>query len=229
MKRITDGVHVLEFEFPGYPPDAIGVFLLGGVLIDSGIRQMSELILAQLEGHSVTAHAITHGHMDHQGSSHAVCAALGVPLWCPESEADHIESGDILPLVPDSEMTRQQIAECAGPGHPVARRLREGDEVGEFVVLETPGHSPGHVSYWRERDRVLIVGDAISNLNYETQEIGLHEPFAVFTLDPAQNRESIRRLAALEPRIACFGHGPAVRDPDLLHALADSLPAEVIA
>ena len=44
----------------------------------------------------------------------------------------------------------------AGPAHPVARKLREGDEVGGFAVLETPGHCAGHVAYWRASDRTLI-------------------------------------------------------------------------
>ena len=47
----------------------------------------------------------------------------------------------------------------------------------------------------------------------------------MFTLDPARNRESIRRLAALEPAVVCFGHGPPWRDPRALRAFADALPA----
>ena len=62
------------------------------------------------------------------------------------------------------------------PAHPVARALSEGDEVAGFTVLETPGHTPGHVSYWRERDRVLIVGDVLVNVNFNTSVTGLHEP-----------------------------------------------------
>jgi hydroxyacylglutathione hydrolase len=45
------------------------------------------------------------------------------------------------------------------PPHPVARRLREGDAVGDFVVLDVPGHSPGHIALWRASDRTLVVGD----------------------------------------------------------------------
>ena len=54
---------------------------------------------------------------------------------------------------------------------------------------------------------------------------GLHEPPARFTLDPAGNRGSIRRLAALDPAVVCFGHGPAWRDTAALRAFADALPA----
>ena len=100
-----------------------------------------------------------------------------------------------------------------GPPHPVARALQEGDEVGGFTVLETPGHSAGHVSYWRESDRVLIVGDVLGNMNFITGIPGLNTPPDLFTPDPARNRESARRLAALEPALACFGHGDPLRNP----------------
>ena len=70
-----------------------------------------------------------------------------------------------------------------------------------FTVLETPGHSRGHVAYWRESDRVLILGDVLNNINFATGIPGLHEPPAVFTPDPARNRESARRLAELRPQL----------------------------
>jgi glyoxylase-like metal-dependent hydrolase (beta-lactamase superfamily II) len=97
--------------------------------------------------------------------------------------------------------------------------------VAGFTVLETPGHSRGHVSYWRESDRVLIVGDVLTNINLATGLGGLHEPPRLFTPDPARNRASARRLAALRPQLACFGHGPPLRDPARLAAFVEALPA----
>ena len=112
----------------------------------------------------------------------------------------------------------------AGPPHPVGRALGEGDEVADFTVLETPGHSRGHISLWREADRVLIVGDVLTNAQPLTGLSGLHEPPGLFTADRERNRGSARRLAALEPRVACFGHGPPLRDPARLSAFVDRLP-----
>ena len=123
-------------------------------------------------------------------------------------------------------MTRAQLRWWAGPAHPVARRLREGDEVGGFTVLDTPGHSPGHVSFWRAADRVLVAGDALFGRHPVTGRPGLHEPPDGFTLDPPANRAAIRRLAALEPAVVCFGHGPPLRDPAALPAFAAALPAD---
>jgi glyoxylase-like metal-dependent hydrolase (beta-lactamase superfamily II) len=107
----------------------------------------------------------------------------------------------------------------------VDRPLREGDEVAGFTVLDVPGHSAGHVAFWRESDRVLVLGDVLNNMDVMTGRRGLHEPKVFFTPDPARNRESIHRLAALEPRLACFGHGPPLRDPRALQDFAAKLPA----
>jgi hydroxyacylglutathione hydrolase len=108
----------------------------------------------------------------------------------------------------------------------VARALREGDDLGHgFTVLETPGHSAGHVAFWRESDRTLVLGDVFFNMHLLTTVPGLREPPRIFTTDPECNRDSARRLAALEPELALFGHGPPLRDPAALKAFADALPA----
>src|SRR5947209_11372512 len=113
-----------------------------------------------------------------------------------------------------------------GPRRPAARRLAEGDTVAGFTVLDTPGHSPGHLSLWRESDRTLICGDVFTNMDTVTGLPGLHEPKTFFTPDPARNRESMRRLAALEPALACFGHGRPLRDPAKLQAFVAKLPLD---
>ena len=110
-----------------------------------------------------------------------------------------------------------------GPPRKVDRALHEGDEVAGFTVLDTPGHSAGHVSFWRESDRTLICGDVLNGMNLLTSVPGLHEPPEVFTPDPATNRESIRSLAALEPELVCFGHGPPMRNPAQLTSFAATL------
>jgi hydroxyacylglutathione hydrolase len=64
-------------------PGRSNAYLAGDVLIDAGCRQSTGRILKQLDGHQVTAHALTHAHPDHQGASHHVCDQLGIPFWCP--------------------------------------------------------------------------------------------------------------------------------------------------
>jgi glyoxylase-like metal-dependent hydrolase (beta-lactamase superfamily II) len=220
VKRLADDLHQLR----GFPPNAINVYLMGDVLIDAATRHAGRRILRQLSGRTVAAHALTHAHPDHQGASHEVCETLGIPLWCGELDADAMETGEVVAGQPSSPLNRVIARLWPGPPHPVAQRLREGDTVAGFTVLDVPGHSAGHVAYWRETDRTLICGDVFNNMNLVTGVPGLHEPPKQFTPDPARNRESMRRLAALEPRLVCFGHGPPLRDPGRLSAFTRDLP-----
>jgi glyoxylase-like metal-dependent hydrolase (beta-lactamase superfamily II) len=217
VKQLAGDLYLLR----GFPPNAINVYLVGDTLVDAGSRHAARRILRQLRGRTVTTHALTHAHADHQGSSHEVCEALGIPLWCGERDAEAVEDGRIRERMPAHPLNSLIGKVFPGPPHPVARRLHEGDVIAGFAVLDTPGHSAGHVAFWRESDRTLICGDVFNNMNVITGTPGLHEPPAFFTPDPERNRESMRRLAALEPELVCFGHGPPLRDPRKLRAFAD--------
>jgi glyoxylase-like metal-dependent hydrolase (beta-lactamase superfamily II) len=173
----------------------------------------------------LSAHALTHAHPDHQGGSHAICTERGIPLWCGERDVEAMQTpGGIARSQPPGLVNRLQERFWTGPPHPVARRLREGDEVAGFTVLEVPGHSPGHVAYWRESDRVLVAGDVLTTMDVRTSRPGLREPLAIFTADPARNRASIRRLAALRPALVLAGHGPPLRDLHELERFVENLP-----
>jgi glyoxylase-like metal-dependent hydrolase (beta-lactamase superfamily II) len=76
-----------------------------------------------------------------------------------------MERGTIQQTQPDHPINRLIYRYWCGPAYPVAWRLREGDEVAGFEVLHVPGHSAGHVAYWRESDRALIVGDVFTTLD----------------------------------------------------------------
>src|SRR5205809_504434 len=92
MKQLANDLYQLR----GFPPNAINAYLMGGVLIDAGTRYHAKSILRQLAAHKVEAHALTHAHPDHQGSSHAVCSALGLPVWCGAADADAVEDPGLI-------------------------------------------------------------------------------------------------------------------------------------
>jgi hydroxyacylglutathione hydrolase len=222
MKQLAEDVELLR----GFPPNVINVYLVADVLIDGATRRGEKRILRQIRARRVSAHALTHAHPDHQGASHAICVRLGIPLWCGQGDVPAMETpGGVSASQAPGLLNRLQTRFWTGPPHPVARALKEGDEVAGFTVLETPGHSRGHVAYWRESDRVLIIGDVLNNVHLMTGVAGLHEPPRAFTPDPVRNRESARRLAALEPALTCFGHGPPLRDPGELASFVAGLPA----
>ena len=210
VKELAPGL----FQLKGFPPNGFNVYVMGGVVIDARSKTDHRGILKQLKGVDVAAHALTHAHPDHQGSSKRICEALGVPYWVGAADADAAESGDMSAVMPDTRMSAISRKFFGGAGHPVDRRLLEGEEVGGFTVLDAPGHSPGHVAYWRESDRTLVLGDVVFGMNPFTLIPGLRPPFDFFTVDPAENRRSAQKLAALEPALVCFGHGPPVTDTE---------------
>lgn len=218
--EVAPGVHRL----PLLPLDLINVYRIGDVLIDAGTPGAARRLVRALEDRPPSAHALTHAHPDHQGSSHAVCEYFRVPLLCGEGDRAAMESGDLRRLLPDHPLLARLSDRMGGPAHHVERTLQEGDTVADFTVVETPGHTPGHLAFWRESDRVLILGDVLFHRSPATFRLGPMEPFRFISWDPAVNRDSARTLAALEPEVICFGHGPVLRDPDRFQEAVAKLP-----
>jgi len=206
VQQVAEGV----WQVPLMPRNGVNAWLIGDVIVDSGYGPSGKKLVKALTGRTVAAHAITHAHPDHIGGSAHVCRELGVPFWCPAGDADAARAGE-------SVAAESRIKWLLDRGRSferldVARELREGDDVAGFRVLDVPGHSPGHVAFFRESDRALVAGDVFFNLSLKTFRYGLRQPPGPFTVDPERNRQSMRRLAELEPSVACFGHGPPVTD-----------------
>lgn len=220
--ELAPGLHQLAIT----PLDHTAVYLLDDLLIDTGAAFSAPGILRALRGRAVRAVALTHAHFDHQGGAHTVCEALNVPLWCGGGDRPAVETGDASLLYRDRSSLVARIARrLAGPPHPVERTLVEGDEVGGFTVLETPGHTPGHLAFWRASERALVLGDVVFNRNPLTGRRGLAEPYRFLVRDYEQNREALRRLAELEPEVICFGHGAPLRDTAAFRTFVASRPA----
>jgi hydroxyacylglutathione hydrolase len=206
----------------GGPGRTLNVYLLGSVVVDSGVRWSRRRLARQLAGRQITAHALTHAHFDHAGSSAWLCRTLGVPLWCGAGDAAAITSGRVdshgSPLVNRLQRTLAPVS-----AHPVSRALREGDVLAGFEVLEVPGHSLGALAFWREGDRVLVCGDVLANFGLHPSRPRLVLAPAALSSDYEQNRRSAARLVELRPRLACFGHGFAVTDPGRFAAAVDQL------
>lgn len=202
MRQLADDV----FQIALLPRDGVNAYLVGDTIVDAGIPPSGKKLAKQLGG-KVQRHVLTHAHGDHAGGSKALTEALGIPLWVGVNDAEAARTG-----VPVTKLGAFGRVTAGFPAVPVDRELVEGDEVGDFVVLDTPGHSPGHISLWRERDRVLVAGDVFFGMNVFTTVPGIRQPFGPFTLDPALNRASELRLVELEPSLLLLGHGPPVTD-----------------
>jgi glyoxylase-like metal-dependent hydrolase (beta-lactamase superfamily II) len=215
LLKLADDIHHMALM----PRNGMNAYLVGDLVVDAGLALHGGAIVKALQGRTVSTHVLTHAHGDHVGGSKKVTEAFGIPLWCGAADAEAVRTGKVVAA------SRLQALFNWKPVD-VARELREGDELGSgFTVLDTPGHSPGHISLWRESDRTLVCGDVFMNMNFYTTAAGLHEPPKPFTVDPARNRASARRLADLEPALVLFGHGAPLRDPAKLKAFAQTLPA----
>lgn len=221
MKYLAPGVWRLR----EIPAPTINVYLAGDVLVDAGRRWDRRRIFSELEGVEISMVALTHAHPDHQGVAKDVCEARGVPLACHADDVEAMEGERPAQEAALSNPINRAIAALwEGPPHKVERVLHEGDDVAGFRVVHAPGHARGEVIYFRDSDRVAICGDVIRNMSYATALPGLGEPPEIFTYDPAENRRSIRKLAALEPSIILPGHGPAVTDIAAFERFVAALP-----
>jgi hydroxyacylglutathione hydrolase len=221
LKYLAPGVWRLK----EVPAPTINVYLAEDVLVDAGRTWDRRRILAELEGREISMLALTHVHPDHQGAAKAVCEARGVPLACHADDVDAMEGRRPVQEASTSNPVNRVVrALWEGPPHQVGRVLGDGDEVAGFRCVHTPGHSRGHLVYFRESDRVAICGDVIRNMSYATGLPGIKEPPEIFTYDPAENRRSIRKLAELEPSLILPGHGPAVTDMGAFERFVSSLP-----
>jgi len=228
----------------GIPLLIVNAYLVGTkdnwVLVDAGLPGNSKRIKKAAEtcfGEGATPKAIvlTHGHFDHVGSLEALLKEWDVPVYAHRLEIPYLTGKASYPP-PDPTVGGGFMTEMARlfPTKPLSlgdrvKTLPENGELPELSgwrIIHTPGHAPGHVSLFRESDRVLIAGDAFVTTNQEsfwasafTKKQEIHRPPAYFTQDWDAARRSVEELAALEPQIVATGHGLPMQGPFMLQAL----------
>ena len=213
----------------GLPRRTVAAYLIaeGGEVsaYDSGIRGMGSALRAAAASHGGLARVVLgHAHPDHRGGA----PGAGVPVLChPAERADAERAGLPRYWRPEHLSSRGQrvwvpLMMRLADGGPVAiaGTLEEGDEIAGFTVVHLPGHAPGLIALWRERDRLALCGDAFTTS--PEGEPALSE--AAYTLDETESRASLRKLAALEPAAAWPAHGPPLTGDvrARLEAVADS-------
>jgi glyoxylase-like metal-dependent hydrolase (beta-lactamase superfamily II) len=191
----------------------------GLMLIDTGTAPAAAKIEKQLrdagrDPADVKRILLTHAHPDHVGGLPALKALTGAQVICSAVERDYVE-GRLAPQVADRAQLnwigrRMWQEPNPLPGTPVDRVLQDGDRLdkvfGGVQVIATPGHTPGHVSFWQPARRILITGDAVGHMPW-----GLSLPIAAFTPDMDLARRSVSRLSRLDPEVMCMGHGNPIR------------------
>lgn len=157
-------------------------------LVDTGVADSEGSIEAALGeiglGWDSVGHVVlTHKHPDHQGSLEAVLAATGKAPW-------YAGAAD--------------IPNITAPGE--GRSVGDGDRVFDLEIIETPGHTPGHVSVLDPVAGVLVAGDAING----SEGGGVDGPNPQFSEDMGLANASVAKLAGFDYEVALFGHGEPV-------------------
>lgn len=171
---------------------------------------------------------LTHGDIDHMGSIAALKARSGAQVVVHRADAPLVDG------TADRQLGRQPLSGVYQrlfnmavrrlfryrPAE-VDRIVEDGDMLGEWQVVHTPGHTAGSMSFYQAERKIIVVGDA---LNYKRGRLGAPPP--MFTPDMALAHASIRKIAELDFDVCCFGHGPPLMEnaAQRVRAFAESLP-----
>jgi len=190
---------------------------------------------------------LTHIHPDHSGAALELARAWDRPVSVHADEVPLASGGivaeyanpldrrviaPILRLMPAARVEAQRVAASL---EPVIEALPAGGDVPALPgwrAVPTPGHTPGHVAFFREHDRVLLTGDAVLTVNPASlsglllDRHRLTGPPTMSTWRRAAATASVSALAALRPAVLASGHGSPMTGPglgDALEALATRL------
>ena len=213
------------------------------VLIDTGWRTSAPAIREAAEslfGPDSPPQAIllTHPHGDHVGSAVELARTWNVPLYIHADDLPLL-SGDVLsqPEPPETmgrvmlklmrRLPRRVRERMASRDLASTTRALPGGDAGvpglpDWECIPTPGHSPGHVAFFRRSDRVLIVGDALMTVRMVGLPGGrrkISPPVRLPSWDWKGVKASVAILAALEPTVLASGHGTPMSGPGVAEEL----------
>jgi len=225
MEPVADGVWLLRGDLR----KAMNIYFIedgdGFVQFDAGSKAMTRKARAAAERLGGLKRVVLgHAHADHRGTA----PYMGVPVHChPDEVADAESDASIapymdlsqLPVAPVRRLYPFLLRRWDGGAVKIAGTVSEGDEVAGFRAIHFPGHAPGLIGLWRESDRVALVSDVVYFIDSARlrplPEGEASVPHPAWAWDHAKAKESVRKLAALEPRVVAAGHAEPLRGDNL--------------
>jgi len=229
VEKVADGVWLLRGDLRG----SMNVYFIeegdGVVQFDAGTKSMRKAVKAAGEKlGGIKRVVLGHAHADHRGTAPYV----GAPVFCHPDEVADAESESAI--APYFELSQLPVAWVRWLYPTLLRRwdggpvkidgtVSEGETVAGFEVLHFPGHAPGLIGLWRERDRVALVSDVVYLVDSARlkpmPEGEASVPHPAWAWDHEKAKEAVRRLAALEPKLVAAGHEPPLRGENLRETL----------
>jgi hydroxyacylglutathione hydrolase len=189
------------------------------VIIDAGTPGRAGAVWRYLDSLGYAPEAVdeiwlTHADIDHMGSVASLKVGSGARLVAHRADAPLVDGSADRELGPVRLAGGYQRIFNWAVHHlfryqhtPVDRMVEDGESLGRWQVVHAPGHTPGSICFYHPERKLIIVGDA---LNFRRGRLGAPPP--MFTPDMAEAHASIRKIAALDFEICCFGHGPPLRE-----------------
>lgn len=219
MEAIADGVWLVRGGFPR----VMNVYLIedqGAMLMfDAGIKSMAAPLLKAAAGYGgISRILLGHSHADHRGAA-AEIASGGVPVSCHEAEVADAEGDgglhyfklDQLNFASKRFMRHSLTKSWDGGPVKIDATVTEGDEVAGFQVIHLPGHAPGLIGLYREKDDLLLGSDAVYTLNPLNGRKGAPRiPLGAFNQDTEVAMASVLKLSALAPKKVWLGHADGI-------------------
>lgn len=230
LEAVADGVWLLTGDIKG----AMNIYFIEGpdgeiVQFDAGTSPMTKRnrqVIREFGG--IDRVVLGHAHADHRGTA----PGLDVPVYChPDEVADATSDAAIAPYMRLKELEFAPVRwiyphllrRWDGGAVEIAGTVEEGDEVAGFKVIHFPGHAPGLIGLWRESDRVALVSDVVYFVDSARlrplPEGEASVPHPAWAWDHQRAKESLRKLAALNPEVVAAGHEHPLRGEALSETL----------
>ncbi len=209
------------------------------ILVDTGTPGNADKVLKATAEHMGSgsvpkAIVLTHGHLDHAGSARDLAAHWGVKIYVHHREKPFVNGTSKYPPADPTVggFMSQVIRFVPNVSFDLQPWLREFSEsrlpwLQDWHVIETPGHTAGHISLFRESDGTLLAGDAFTTVNQDsmigaiTQAPKVSRPPAYYTPDWEQAWTSVQKLVDLNPRVLAAGHGHPMSGDEALQELRE--------
>ena len=209
---VADGV----WRVRGGVPRTMNVYLVedegGGVTVfDAGIKGMGPAIAAAaIPLGGINRIVLGHSHVDHRGAA----PELRAPVFCHADDRAQAEGDGGLGYVDFDKLRpyarpfyRRIMPVWDGGPVTIAGTIAEGDDVSGFRAVHIPGHSPGMIALFRERDGLMLSSDLVYTLDVQTGRSAPPSlPLDAFNLDSEQARASVRKVAEIAPSAMWPGH-----------------------